>query len=411
MWWSGTGSVMNKVLDTPQTFNGDTLKTRIDRVFARAIALPLLLALLLLAVLLGDTLYRSVSVQVVRPDEGPAKTYAFGLSTRDILYQELLARDYTEDEVKLSLEDPTERRVLMLQNRVELMWNTHEGPFRYVVRGLRDDRVADFSLLQGLRRWDELKANLKPGEQLILNPWIDQSFLTRPPSRSPLVAGIGTALWGTVWVLGLSLLLAIPVGVGTAILLEEYLREGRISRILEVNLRNLAGVPSIVYGLLGLTLFVRALNLGPTILPAAMTLALLAIPVVVVTTREALRAVPDSMRQAAYALGATRRQVVFRIVVPSALPGMVTGVILSAARLIGEAAPLLLVGAAAYVPFLPSGPLSEYTVIPVQIYLWISQNQPEFARVAAAGIIVLLMVLSVLYMLALYFRNRFRREW
>ena len=394
-----------------QTFGVDPWKDRVDRAFARSLVLPLLLALALLAWLLGDTLYRSVSVQVLKADEGPGKTYAFGLSANEILRQELLARGYTEEEVQSALGDPRERRVLLMQNRVELMWNTHEGPFRYVVTGLRDERIADFSLLEGLRRWQELKANLKEGERLVLNPWLDQSFLTRVPSRSPLTAGIGTAIWGTVWVLGLALLIAIPVGIGTAILLEEYVREGRLNRILEVNLRNLAGVPSIVYGLLGLALFVREMGLGPTILPAAMTLALLGIPVIVVTAREALRAVPESLRLAAFALGATRRQVTFRVVFPAALPGMVTGVILSAARLIGEAAPLLLVGAAAYVPFLPNNPLSEYTVIPVQIYLWVGMNLPEFARVAAAGILVMLLVLSVLYFLALYLRNRFRREW
>ncbi|WP_114313053.1 phosphate ABC transporter permease PstA [Thermus caldifontis] len=394
-----------------ETFGVDPWKNRIDRAFARALVLPLLVSIGLLAWLLGDTLYRSVSVQVVKADEGPGVTYPFGLSVNEILRQELLARGYTEEEVRFTLQDPTERRVLLLQNRVELMWNTHEGPFRYVVTGLRDERIADFSLLEGLRRWDELKANLKEGERLVLNPWLDQTFLTRVPSRSPLMAGIGTAIWGTVWVLGMALLIAIPVGIGTAILLEEYLREGRVSRVLEVNLRNLAGVPSIVYGLLGLALFVRGMGLGPTILPAAMTLALLGIPVIVVTAREALRAVPESLRLAAFALGATRRQVVFRVVLPAALPGMVTGVILSAARLIGEAAPLLLVGAAAYVPFLPNGPLSEYTVIPVQIYLWVGMNLPEFARVAAAGILVMLLVLSVLYFMALYLRNRFRREW
>ncbi|GAA6730567.1 phosphate ABC transporter permease PstA [Thermus sp. 93170] len=396
---------------TPNAFGVDPWKARIDRVFARALVLPLLLALGLLALLLGDTLYRSFSVQVVRADEGPGRTYPFGLSAQEILRQDLLARGYTEEEVAFALEDPKERQVLFLQNRVELMWNTQDGPFRYVVTGVYDERVADFSLAEGLRRWNELKANLQEGERLVLNPWLDQTFLTRPPSRSPLTAGIGVAIWGTVWVLSLALLIAIPVGIGTAILLEEYLREGRLSRILEVNLRNLAGVPSIVYGLLGLALFVRSMGIGPTILAASMTLGLLGIPVIVVTAREALRAVPESLRLAAFALGATRRQVVFRVVVPAALPGMVTGVILSAARLIGEAAPLLLVGAAAYVPFLPSSPLSQYTVIPVQIYLWISQNQPEFARVAAAGILVMLLLLSVLYLLALYLRNRFRREW
>ncbi len=395
----------------PHAFQPDPWQERIDRAFARALALPLFLAVVLLLLLLGDTVYRSFSVQVLRADEGPGRTYPFGLSPDRLLLEELLARDYTEEEAKAILEDPKERQVFLLQNRVELMWLTQDGPFRYVVTGLRDDRVADFSLLQGLSRWEELKAGLGPGERLVLNPWLDATFLTRPPSRSPLTAGIGVAVVGTVWVLGLALLIAIPVGVGSAILLEEYLRQGRFSRFLEVNIRNLAGVPSIVYGLLGLALFVRGMGLGPTILPAAMTLGLLGIPVIVVTAREALRAVPDSLRQAAFALGATRSQVVFRVVVPAALPGMVTGVILSAARLIGEAAPLLLVGAAAYVPFFPSGPLSEYTVIPVQIYLWVALNIPEFARVAAAGILVMLLVLSVLYALALYLRNRYRREW
>ncbi len=394
-----------------KTQGGDPWKARIDRVFARALVLPLFLALALLSWLLLDTLYRSFSVQVVRSDVGLSQTFPLGTPWQEALRAALLQEGYTEEEAEAMLKDPKELRALLNQNRVELMWNTHEGPLRYVVTGSYDERVLDLPLLQGLRRWEELKANLGEGERLVLNPWLDQTFLTRLPSRNPLIAGIGVAVAGTVWVLTLALLIAIPVGVGTAILLEEYLREGRLNRLLEVNLRNLAGVPSIVYGLLGLAFFVREMGLGPTVLAAALTLALLGIPVITVTAREALRAVPESQRQAAFALGATRRQVVFRVVLPAALPGVVTGVILSAARLIGEAAPLLLVGAAAYVPFYPTGVLSEYTVIPVQIYLWISQPQPEFARVAAAGILVMLLVLSGLYLAALYIRNRFRREW
>ncbi len=394
-----------------KTQGGDPWKARIDRVFARALVLPLFLALALLSWLLLDTLYRSFSVQVVRSDVGLSQTFPLGTPWQEALKAALLQEGYTEEEAEAMLKDPKELRALLNQNRVELMWNTHEGPLRYVVTGSYDERVLDLPLLQGLRRWEELKAGLGEGERLVLNPWLDQTFLTRLPSRNPLIAGIGVAVAGTVWVLTLALLIAIPVGVGTAILLEEYLREGRLNRLLEVNLRNLAGVPSIVYGLLGLAFFVREMGLGPTVLAAALTLALLGIPVITVTAREALRAVPESQRQAAFALGATRRQVVFRVVLPAALPGVVTGVILSAARLIGEAAPLLLVGAAAYVPFYPTGVLSEYTVIPVQIYLWISQPQPEFARVAAAGILVMLLVLSGLYLAALYIRNRFRREW
>ncbi|WP_448569712.1 phosphate ABC transporter permease PstA [Thermus sp.] len=394
-----------------KTQGGDPWKARIDRVFARALVLPLFLALALLSWLLLDTLYRSFSVQVVRSDVGLSQTFPLGTPWQEVLRAALLQEGYTEEEAEAMLKDPKELGALLNQNRVELMWNTHEGPLRYVVTGSYDERVLDLPLLQGLRRWEELKANLGEGERLVLNPWLDQTFLTRLPSRNPLIAGIGVAVAGTVWVLTLALLIAIPVGVGTAILLEEYLREGRLNRLLEVNLRNLAGVPSIVYGLLGLAFFVREMGLGPTVLAAALTLALLGIPVITVTAREALRAVPESQRLAAFALGATRRQVVFRVVLPAALPGVVTGVILSAARLIGEAAPLLLVGAAAYVPFYPTGVLSEYTVIPVQIYLWISQPQPEFARVAAAGILVMLLVLSGLYLAALYIRNRFRREW
>ncbi|WP_117237822.1 phosphate ABC transporter permease PstA [Thermus sediminis] len=389
----------------------DPWKARIDRVFARALVLPLILALALLSWLLLDTTYRSFSVQVVRSDVGLSQTFPLGTPWQEALRVALLQEGYTEEEAEALLQDPRELSVLLNQNRVELMWNTHEGPLRYVVTNSWDDRILDLPLLEGLRRWEELKAELGEGERLVLNPWLDQTFFSRFPSRNPLVAGIGVAVAGTVWVLTLALLIAIPVGVGTAILLEEYLREGRLNRVLEVNLRNLAGVPSIVYGLLGLALFVREFGLGPTILAAAMTLALLGIPVITVTAREALRAVPDSIRQAAFALGATRSQVVFRVVFPAALPGVVTGVILSAARLIGEAAPLLLVGAAAFVPFYPSGPLSEYTVIPVQIYLWVSQPQVEFARVAAAGILAMLLVLSGLYLAALYLRNRFRREW
>ena len=394
-----------------KTQGGDPWKARIDRVFARALVLPLFLALALLSWLLLDTLYRSFSVQVVRSDVGLSQTFPLGTAWQEALRAALLQEGYTEEEAEAMLKDPKELRAVLNQNRVELMWNTREGPLRYVVTGSYDERVLDLPLLQGLRRWEELKAGLGEGERLVLNPWLDQTFFTRFPSRNPLIAGMGVAVVGTVWVLTLALLIAIPVGVGTAILLEEYLREGRLNRILEVNLRNLAGVPSIVYGLLGLAFFVREMGFGPTILAAALTLALLGIPVITVTAREALRAVPESQRQAAFALGATRRQVVFRVVLPAALPGVVTGVILSAARLIGEAAPLLLVGAAAYVPFYPSGPLSEYTVIPVQIYLWVSQPQPEFARVAAAGILVMLLVLSGLYLAALYLRNRFRREW
>lgn len=225
------------------------------------------------------------------------------------------------------------------------------------------------------------------------------------------MAGLVSALFGTLWVIGLVTLISLPVGVGTAIYLEEYAPDNTYTRFLEVNLRNLAGVPSIVYGILGLSVFVRLARIGPTVLAAALTLSLLVLPVVVIAAREAVRAVPDSLCQASYGLGATRWQTVSRVVLPNAVNGIVTGVILAVARAIGETAPLLLVGAAAFVPRLPDGPLSTYTVIPIQIFSWISENDPEFQHVASAGIITLLGVLFLLYAFAFVVRRRFERQW
>jgi phosphate transport system permease protein len=225
------------------------------------------------------------------------------------------------------------------------------------------------------------------------------------------MAGLGNALLGTLWVIGLVILLSLPVGVGAAIYLEEYAPDNRLTRFIEINIRNLAGVPSVVYGILGLYAFVRVFSLGPTVISAALTLALLILPVVIIAAREAIKAVPSSLRQASYGLGATKWQTVSRVVLPNAVAGIVTGMILAIARAIGETAPLLLVGAAAFIPRAPDGPLSTYTVVPIQIYSWVAENDVEFAHVASAGILVLLMVLLVLYGVAFYLRRRFERSW
>src|SRR5690606_39007929 len=190
-----------------------------------------------------------------------------------------------------------------------------------------------------------------------------------------------------------------------------YAGDTPFSRLVELNLSNLAGVPSVVYGILGLSVFVRLLGLGPVILAGALTLTLLVVPVVVVAAREAIRSVPDSLRQAAYGLGATRSQVVFRVVLPGAVSGITTGVILAVARALGETAPLLVIGAAAFVPRPPAGPLSPFTAIPIQVYNWVSENDVEFTHVASAAIVVLLLVLGVLYSLAFYLRRRYESRW
>jgi phosphate transport system permease protein len=231
-------------------------------------------------------------------------------------------------------------------------------------------------------------------------------FVTSFPSRRPETAGIYAAFIGSIFVIGLTALIATPVGVGAALYLEEYAGRGRWSRLVEINIANLAGVPSIIYGVLGLALFVRAVGFGRSVLAGAATLALLVLPVVILSTREALRAVPPSLREGSYALGATRWQTIWHQVLPVALPGILTGLILALSRAIGETAPLIMIGALTYVPFAPDGIWSPFTVLPIQIFNWVSRPQAEFLRNAAAGIIVLLGVLLLMNGLAAWIRDR-----
>ncbi len=235
-------------------------------------------------------------------------------------------------------------------------------------------------------------------------------FITSYPSRRAEQAGILPALVGSVYVIGLTTLIAVPLGVGAAIHLEEYGVRGRFSRIIEINISNLAGVPSIIYGLLGLGLFVRVLGMGRSVLAGSFTLALLVLPVIIISTREALRAVPKSLREGSYALGATRWQTIWHQVLPAAFPGILTGLILALSRAIGETAPLITIGALTYVPFLPSDLYSPFTVLPIQIFNWVSRPQAAFAENAAAGIVVLLLLLLAMNAVAIVLRDRFQKR-
>jgi phosphate transport system permease protein len=238
-------------------------------------------------------------------------------------------------------------------------------------------------------------------------------FITSFPSRFPEQAGIRAALLGSMWVMVLTTVIAVPLGIGAAIYLEEFAPRNWLTRIIETNINNLAGVPSIVYGLLGLALFVRAMELGRSILAGALTLALVVLPIVIISGREGLRTVPPSIREAAMALGATRWQTVWHQVLPAALAPMMTGVILALSRAIGETAPLITIGALLFVPFDPRGPLDSFTVLPIQIFNWVSRPQPAFHEAAAAGIIVLLTVLLSMNAIAIairYWAER-RRQW
>jgi phosphate transport system permease protein len=240
---------------------------------------------------------------------------------------------------------------------------------------------------------------------------LDAQFLSSYDSRFADRAGIMPALVGTLWLMFLVAAFTLPLGVGAAVYLHEIAPPGRVRSFIDLNIANLAAVPSVVYGLLGLAVFVRAMELGRSVLAGALTLTLLLLPYVVVAAREALRGVPDSIRQASYGVGATRLQTIRHHVLPAAVPGIMTGLILGLSRAIGETAPLITLGALTYVSFVPATPGDRFTAMPIQIYNWISRPQEEFQQVAAAGILLLLAVLLSMNALAIWIRGRFERTW
>ena len=241
-------------------------------------------------------------------------------------------------------------------------------------------------------------------------PRLGWDFLTGIPSRKPQLAGILPALVGSASLMGLTALIAVPVGIGAAIYLEEYARHSRLTSLIEINISNLAGVPSIIYGLLGLEVFVRAMHLGRSLLAGALTLSLLLLPMVIMTSREALRSVPLSVREACHGLGADRFRMLRLVILPMCFPRMLTGVILALARALGETAPLLTIGALTYVAFLPDSVHSAFSALPLQVFTWISRPQTSFHENAAAGIVVLLAVMLLMNGIALWLRARLQRR-
>ena len=274
-----------------------------------------------------------------------------------------------------------------------------------------------YPLFEGLRERDNIEAELGSNESFFLKWWLTPRFLINPPpdALTILDGGFLSAIVGSLWVVGIAALVSFPLGMGTAIWLEEYAPgEHWLTKLVQTNIANLAGVPSIVYGMLGLTVFARALvgiTQGRTVVSGGLTMALLALPIMIIASREAIRAVPNSLREAAYGLGATRWQVTRHQVLPAAMPGIFTGAILSISRAIGEAAPLLMLGALTYVKKPPLRLDAPFTVMPIQIFNWSSQPQSEFRNLAAAGIIVLLIVLLSLNALAIVLRIRAEKRW
>ena len=240
-------------------------------------------------------------------------------------------------------------------------------------------------------------------------PFMNINFLTSYASRKAEHSGILAPLAGTIWIVGMTALFTIPIGVGTAIYLEEFASKNRLNRLIELNIANLAGVPSVIYGLLGLAVFVQFLfNGSRNVTAGALTMTLLILPIVVIASQEAIKAVPSSYRHAAYAMGANRWQVVKAIVLPQAIPGMMSGIILALSRAIGESAPILIISSLVWVTFIPTSPDSKFTVLPLQIFTWISQPQHSFRGIAAAAIIVLLIVLLSMNGIAIWIRSKYQ---
>ena len=293
-------------------------------------------------------------------------------------------------------------------------------------RIIRIETKATWSLTQSLFHKAEIEAEVAekyPGAKLEFRNWLTFNFLTTPMSSHAEFAGARTAILGSLWLVGIAVLFALPIGIGAAIYLQEYAPKNIFTRIVQTNINNLAGVPSIVYGMLGLALFVRVLepltsgslfgvtdSNGRTVLAAGLTMGVLVLPLIIINAQEAIKAVPESLRQAAYGVGATKWQTIWHHVLPNSIAGILTGTILAISRAIGETAPLIVVGASTFITVDPSGPFSKFTALPIQIYQWTTRAQSEFHAIAASAIIVLMVLLLSLNATAILLRNRFQRR-
>jgi phosphate transport system permease protein len=289
------------------------------------------------------------------------------------------------------------------------------------------DTKETWSLTDSLLKGDEIRAKVAekyPNAQLEFRSWLTPQFLSTPMSSKAEFAGVRTAVLGSLWLVGIAILFALPVGVGASIYLQEYAPHNWFTSIIQTNINNLAGVPSIVYGMLGLAVFVRTFEAltsgaafgvsdsnGRTVLSAGLTMGILVLPLIIINAQEAIKAVPDSLRQAAFGVGATRWQTIWHHVLPNALPGILTGSILAISRALGETAPLIVVGASTFITVDPQGVFSKFTALPIQIYNWTTRPQAEFHSIAASAIIVLLVLLLSLNATAIFLRNRFQRRW
>jgi len=393
------------------------VRYRIASIWQAIFFSALLIAMLSLAALLYNVVDGAFGYMAFEYKNDPAEFTAKPLD--DLNKQELL--DILKTNLssgaykKLDNEQPMEKR-----SRSELYTLVLE-------RLIRIDTKKTWSMTDSIFNSAKIKAEVSkdyPKAKLEFRSWLTPVFLTTPMSSKAEFAGVRTAILGSLWMVGIAILFALPIGTGAAIYLQEYATKNFLNRIIQTNINNLAGVPSIVYRMLGLAIFVRTFEPftsgsmfgitdtnGRTILSAGLTMGVLVLPLIIINGQEAIKAVPDSLRQAAYGVGATRWQTIWHHVLPNALPGILTGSILAVSRAIGETAPLIIVGASTFISLDPEGPFSKFTALPIQIYQWTTRAQTEFHAIAAAAIIVLLVLLLTLNATAVIIRNRVQRKY
>jgi phosphate transport system permease protein len=336
-----------------------------------------------------------------------------------------------EDLVLILQQNVTSGRFRTLEKEKKMDQRTRDDVLAIIQREVVKPKVAEtWTLSDSIIHKAEIEAYAReqyPEGELTFKAWLNKDFITSPQSSDPLYAGIRTAILGSLWLMGVAIVFALPVGLGAAIYLEEFAGQTWLNRLIQTNINNLAGVPSIIYGILGLAVFVRALEPltsgaifgygdpatlnGRTILSGGLTLGLLILPIIIINAKEAIRAVPGSLREASYGVGATKWQTVWSHVLPNAVPGIMTGSILAFSRAFGETAPLVVIGASTYIIYDPDSVFSKFTALPIQIYQWTSRPQDEFRNLAAAAILVLLALLLSLNALAIFLRNRYSRRY
>ncbi|MBA4420526.1 MAG: phosphate ABC transporter, permease protein PstA [Anaerolinea sp.] len=373
------------------------------------------LTLLLLNILNQTFGYVAISSKV-----DPDSLTKEGVSLEQLSKKELIT--IIQDNVSAGL-------LRQLQREMPLEEKSQSEVYDIVVEKVFESEVsATWTLADSLMNKVSIRAEAAekyPKADLVFYSWVKPHLLSNPQSSNPLNAGVRTAIFGSLWIVLITVIVAFPIGVGSAIYLEEYASNTWFNRIIQTNINNLAGVPSIIYGMLGLAIFVRTLEPitsgaifgsvdpttanGRTILSAGLTLALLVLPLIIINAREAIKAVPDSIRQASYGVGATRWQTTWSHVIPGALRGILTGTILAISRAMGETAPLVVIGASTYIVFDPNNIFSKFTVLPIQIYQWTTRPQPEFRNLAAGAIIVLMLILLSMNAIAIYIRNKYRK--